>query len=44
MIYEVLEITEETVKLQMREEYCHGADDETVEIPRDSVVSQLRLI
>ncbi len=43
VIYEVLEITGGTVKLQMREEYCHGADDETVEIPRESVVSQLRL-
>ena len=43
VIYVVLEIGEETVKLQMREEYCHGADDEAVEIPRDSVVSQLRL-
>lgn len=43
VIYKVLDITEEIVKLQMCEEYCHGADDETVEIPRDSVVSQLRL-
>jgi hypothetical protein len=42
VIYKVLEIAE-TVKLQMREEYCHGADDEAVEIPRDMVVSQLRL-
>ena len=43
VIYSVVEITEETVKLQMRQEYCNGADDEAVEIPRDSVVSQLRL-
>jgi hypothetical protein len=43
VIYEVLEITEETVKLQMRPEYCHGASDETPEIPRDMVCNQLRL-
>ena len=43
VIYEVLEITEETVKLQMRPEYCHGASDEATEIPRDMVCNQLRL-
>jgi hypothetical protein len=31
------------VKLQMCEEYCHGADDETTEVPLDQVCGQLRL-
>ena len=43
VIYFVTEITEETVKLQMCEKYCHGAKDEKAEIPFDSVCSQLRL-
>ena len=36
VIYEVLEITEETVKLQMHDDYCNGASDEAVEIPPTS--------
>lgn len=43
VIYEVTDISEQSVKLQMRPEYCHGASDEALEIPRDMVCSQLRL-
>ena len=43
VIYTVVDITDEGVKLQMREEYCHGADDEQVVIPLVDVCSQLRL-
>jgi hypothetical protein len=43
VLYTVVAITEKTVKLQMCEEYCHGADDETTEVPLDQVCGQLRL-
>ena len=43
VLYTVVAITEKTVKLQMCEEYCHGAGDETTEVPLDQVCGQLRL-
>ena len=36
-------ITETHLTLQMRPEYCHGADDERASVPLEDVCEQLRL-
>ena len=43
VIYTVTRITESHLILQMRPEYCHGADDEQASVPLEDVCEQLRL-
>ena len=43
VIYTVTGITETHLNLQMRPEYCHGADDERASVPLEDVCEQLRL-
>ena len=43
VIYTVTGITETHLALQMRPEYCHGADDEKPLVPLEDVCEQLRL-
>ena len=43
VLYIVTAIAEDALELQMRPEYCHGADDEKVRVPLDEACTQLRL-
>ena len=43
VIYTVTGITETHVELQMRPEYCRGADDEKATVPLGDVCAQMRL-
>ena len=43
VIYVVTAIAEDALELQMRPEYCRGAEDERVSVPLDEACAQLRM-